>query len=148
MLATRSTCSKRSTLRLDRILPGMLLTTALLPALLIISGCGDDGDDCTSAPEVTSITLVELTAGPHATADPVERGRRQDRLQRTEAAFDPLPFDANAARAHGRVSAFVTETERKARGARAVNLLIAATALSTGFPSTPATETTSVPSKV
>ena len=83
---------------------------------------------------ISSITLAELSAGPQAAVDPVERGRRQDRLQRTEAAFDPLPFDINAARAYGRVFAAVTAVGRKARGARAVDLLIAATALSEGLP--------------
>lgn len=38
---------------------------------------------------VTAITMAELAAGPHATTDPAERARRQDRLQRAEAAFDP-----------------------------------------------------------
>jgi len=83
---------------------------------------------------ISSITLAELAAGPHATKDPDERGRRQDRLQRAEAAFDPLPFDSNAARAYGRVFAATTAVGRKARGARAVDLLIAATALSAQLP--------------
>lgn len=83
---------------------------------------------------VSAVTMAELAAGPHATADPDERGRRQDRLQRAEAAFDPLPFDANAARAYGRVFALVIGAGRKARGARAVDLLIAATALAADLP--------------
>ena len=83
---------------------------------------------------VSTITMAELAAGPHATSDPDERGRRQDRLQRAEAAFDPLPFDGNAARAYGRIFAAVTASGRKARGARAVDLLIAATALGAGLP--------------
>ena len=83
---------------------------------------------------ISAITLTELAAGPAATVDPVERGRRQDRLQRTEAAFDPLPFDADAARAYGRVFAVVMDAGQKARGRRAVDLLIAATALAAEFP--------------
>ncbi len=83
---------------------------------------------------ISSITLAELAAGPHATADPDERSRRQDRLQRAEAAFDPLPFDADAARAYGRVFAKVMATGHKARGRRAVDLLIAAAALSAELP--------------
>jgi predicted nucleic acid-binding protein len=83
---------------------------------------------------ITAITLAELAAGPAATTDPVERGRRQDRLQRTEAAFDPLPLDADAARAYGRVFAAVMDAGQKARGKRAVDLLIAATALAAGLP--------------
>ncbi|MFN7151870.1 MAG: PIN domain-containing protein, partial [Microthrixaceae bacterium] len=76
---------------------------------------------------ICAITLAELAAGPHATTDPEERGRRQDRLQRVEAAFDPLPFTADVARAYGRVFAAIAAAGRKPRGARAVDLLIAAT---------------------
>ncbi|HVM13106.1 MAG TPA: type II toxin-antitoxin system VapC family toxin [Egibacteraceae bacterium] len=83
---------------------------------------------------VSALTMAELAAGPHATSDPEERGRRQDRLQRAEAAFDPLPFDIDAARAYGRVFSAVMASGRKARGARAVDLFIAATALAAGLP--------------
>ena len=83
---------------------------------------------------VSAITMAELAAGPHAASDADERGRRQDRLQRAEAAFDPLPFDSEAARAYGRIYAVVTAAGRKARGARAVDLLIAATACASDLP--------------
>ena len=83
---------------------------------------------------VSVLTMAELAAGPHATTDPEERGRRQDRLQRAEAAFDPLPFDTDAARAYGRIFSAVRSSGRKARGARAVDLLIAATAIAAGLP--------------
>ncbi len=83
---------------------------------------------------VTALTMAELAAGPHASTDADERARRQDRLQRTEAAFDPLPFDSEAARAYGRVYAAVASAGRKARGARAVDLMIAAIACSAGLP--------------
>ena len=83
---------------------------------------------------VSAVTMAELAAGPHATADADERARRQDRLQRAEAAFDPLPFENEAARAYGRVFASVMAAGRKARDARAVDLLIAAAALSAKLP--------------
>lgn len=83
---------------------------------------------------ISSLTLAELAAGPHAAQDPVERARRQDLVQRAEAAFEPIPFDAAAARAYGRVYAAVLGTGRKARGARAVDLLIAASALANDLP--------------
>ena len=83
---------------------------------------------------VSAVTMAELAAGPHATPDPDERARRQDRLQRTEATLEPLPFDADAARAYGRLYAAVASAGRKARGARAVDLLIAATAHAAGLP--------------
>lgn len=83
---------------------------------------------------ISALTMAELAAGPHATTDPEERGRRQDRLQRAEAMFDPLPFDTDTARAYGRIFSAVMVSGRKARGARAVDLLIAATALAAGLP--------------
>ncbi len=83
---------------------------------------------------VSAVTLAELAAGPHATSEPAERARRQDRLQRSEATFEPIPFDASAARAYGRVYAAILDTGRKARGRRAVDLLIAAGALAQGLP--------------
>jgi len=83
---------------------------------------------------VSAITMAELAAGPHATTDRDERARRQDRLQRAEATFEPLPVDAPVARAFGRVYAAVAAGGRKARGRRAMDLLIAATALANELP--------------
>lgn len=83
---------------------------------------------------VSTVTLAELAAGPHATTDLAERARRQDRLQRVEAAFDPLPVDASVARAYGRVYATLVATGAKPRGRRAFDLLIASTALAAGLP--------------
>ena len=83
---------------------------------------------------VSAVTLAELAAGPHATTDTAERARRQDRLQRAEATFEPLPVDANVARAYGRIYAAVAGAGRKARGARSLDLLIAATALASDLP--------------
>jgi predicted nucleic acid-binding protein len=83
---------------------------------------------------VSAVTMAELAAGPHATTDPEERARRQELLQRVEATFAPLPFDASAARAYGRIWAAVAAGGRKARGRRAIDLLIAATALAERLP--------------
>ena len=83
---------------------------------------------------VSAVTMAELAAGPHATTDRAERARRQDRLQRAEATFAPVAFDARCARAFGRVYAAVAGKGRKARGRRAVDLLIAATAIAEGLP--------------
>ncbi len=83
---------------------------------------------------VSAITMAELAAGPHATDDADERARRQDRLQRAEAAFDPLPFDGEGARAYGRIYAAELASGRKARGPRALDLLVAATACAAALP--------------
>lgn len=93
--------------------------------------------DAASLPDevaVSALTMAELAAGPHAATDPEERARRQERLQRAEATFTPIPFDANAARAYGRICAAIVAKGRKARGRRAVDLLIAATAIAEGLP--------------
>lgn len=82
---------------------------------------------------ISALTLAELAAGPHAAASGA-RARRQELLQRAEAAFEALPFDAAAARAYGRIYAAALEAGRKARGRCAVDLLVAATALAAGLP--------------
>jgi predicted nucleic acid-binding protein len=64
--------------------------------------------------------MAELAAGPHAAGDSAERAQRQDRLQRAEATFHPLPFDSAAARAYGHIYAAIMATGPKARGPRAV----------------------------
>jgi len=83
---------------------------------------------------ISAVTLAELAAGPHATDDAVERARRQDRLQRVEAMFEAVPFGVETARAFGRIYALVVVGGTKARGGRAIDLLIAATALAEGLP--------------
>ena len=82
---------------------------------------------------ITAITLAELAAGPHATDDEVERARRQDRLQWAAAMWDPLAFDADAARAYARVFSATKVIGRSSR-TRLADLLIAATAVSNDLP--------------
>jgi predicted nucleic acid-binding protein len=83
---------------------------------------------------ISTVTLAELSAGPHATDDPAERARRQARLQEAEARLEPLPVNAGVARAYGQVYAAVVAVGRKARGPRVLDLLIAATAVSEQLP--------------
>lgn len=83
---------------------------------------------------ISAVTLAELAVGPHATDDPDERARRQDRLQRAEVEFDPLPVDREVARAYARVYSAVAAAGRGPGGRRAFDLLIAATALAEGLP--------------
>lgn len=109
-------------------------TRGLLDTSVLIDLDNVDGDKLPEQLAVAAVTLAELAAGPHATTDPIERARRQERLQRAEATFDPVPFDAAAARAYGRVCAAVAATGRKARGRRAVDLMIAATAIALQLP--------------
>jgi hypothetical protein len=84
-------------------------------------------------PVITTITLAELTVGPLVAATDHERAVRQAHVQQAEADFDPLPFDAAAARAFGRVAASLRRAGRKP-AARAYDALIAATALANDLP--------------
>lgn len=84
-------------------------------------------------PLISVITLAELSAGPLVTDDESERARRLAQVQQAEADFDPIPFDAAAARAFGGVAASLRRSGRK-RAARAYDALIAATAVATGLP--------------
>lgn len=84
---------------------------------------------------ISAVTLAELSAGPHDvhTNEHAERARRLEVLQRAESEFDPIPFDAEAARIFGRVAAAVIATGRKPRR-RMADLMIAATAIAAGLP--------------
>jgi predicted nucleic acid-binding protein len=75
---------------------------------------------------VSAVTLAELSAGPHHTRDPAERARRMSVLQHAEATFDPLPFDTEAARAFGMVTAVLATGRRPRR--RLADLMIASIA--------------------
>jgi tRNA(fMet)-specific endonuclease VapC len=76
----------------------------------------------------TAVTLAELSVGPLVAATGEERAARQAHLQQAEGEFDPLPFDAQDARAFGRVAAGLRQSGRNAK-ARAYDAMIAATAL-------------------
>lgn len=111
-----------------------LTTRGLLDTSAIVDLEALDPEDLPAEPAISALTLAELAAGPHATDDEAERARRQDRLQRVETLLDPLPFDDEAARAYGRVYAATRASERKPRGSRAVDLLIASVALANDLP--------------
>jgi tRNA(fMet)-specific endonuclease VapC len=84
-------------------------------------------------PLITTVTLAELSVGPLATDDEQERAARQAHLQQAETDFDPLPFDAAAARTFGRVAASLRRAGRKT-SARTYDAMIAATALANDLP--------------
>ena len=84
-------------------------------------------------PAITTITLAELSVGPLVAADDAERAARQAHLQQAEADFDPIPFDASAARAFAQVAADLRRAGRTTR-ARAYDALIAAVAVAHDLP--------------
>jgi hypothetical protein len=91
---------------------------------------------------ISAVTLAELSAGPHQVRpnseqdmydEHEERARRTEALQRAESEFDPVPFDAEAARIYGRVTGAVVAAGRTPRR-RIADLMIAATAISEDLP--------------
>jgi predicted nucleic acid-binding protein len=84
-------------------------------------------------PAISTVTLAELSVGPLVATSEQERARRQAHLQQAEADFDPLPFDAPAARTFGGVAASLRRSGRKAT-ARAYDAMIAAIAIANDLP--------------
>src|ERR1700716_2939039 len=83
-----------------------------------------DGTELPAEMAISAVTLAELSAGPHQVRgndeqseydERLERARRMSVLQRVEADFDPIPFDAEAARVYGQVSAAAFAIGRKPR---------------------------------
>jgi predicted nucleic acid-binding protein len=105
----------------------------LLDTSVVIDHDVVDHDLLPDESAISAVTLAELAAGPHAAGDEEERARRQDRLQWAAATWDPLPFDADAARVFGRLFAAAKAAGRPHR-ARLEDLLIAATAAANGLP--------------
>jgi predicted nucleic acid-binding protein len=83
---------------------------------------------------ISAVTLAELAAGPHAAQDELTRTRRRNHLLSIERTAPALPFDANCAHAWARIYAAVERVGRKPRGARALDLMIAATAFAHDLP--------------
>lgn len=84
-------------------------------------------------PLICTITLAELSVGPLVAKTPRERANRLAHVQQAEADFDPLPFDASAARAFARVAASLRQAGRKTQ-ARTYDAMIAAVAVSNDLP--------------
>ncbi|HEX6357390.1 MAG TPA: type II toxin-antitoxin system VapC family toxin [Actinophytocola sp.] len=111
----------------------------LLDTNIVILRGRIDPEDLPDEMAISAITLAELSARPHQVRsdadydEHLERARRLEILQRVESEFDPLPFDAEAARVYGRVAAAVVGAGRKPRS-RLADLMIAAIAIAEDLP--------------
>jgi predicted nucleic acid-binding protein len=103
--------------------PVLLDTSVLIGA--------EEGPDDDAA--ISVVSLTELHFGVLVAPDDDARARRMRRLGIVEGHFDPLPFDAMAARECGRLHAAVAQRGGKPRR-RAFDLAIAATANVHGVP--------------
>ena len=108
-------------------------TRGILTSTVILLSPLEDITHLPDVPLITAVTLAELSVGPLVAVDSAERAARQAHLQQAEADFEPLPFDAAAARAFGRVAASLRQSGRKS-SARSLDAMIAATAISNQLP--------------
>lgn len=110
------------------------MTTGILDtSTLILLGRLQDSSALPAEPQITAVTLAELSVGPLVASSDEERAARQAHLQQAETDFDPLPFDAAAARSFGRVAAALRRVGRKP-AARTYDAMIAAIAIATDLP--------------
>lgn len=101
-------------------------TLILLPRL-------EDASVLPEHPLISTITLAELSVGPLVTTNETERAARQAHLQQAESDFEPIPFDADAARAFGQVASSLRRSGRKT-SARSYDAMIAAIAVANELP--------------
>lgn len=101
----------------------------LLDTSVLIRGSEDPGDDVA----ISVVSLTELHFGVLVAAEEKVRAVRLRRLGTIEENFDPLPFEAAAARECGRLYAAVAQRGGQPRR-RAFDLAIAATANVHGVP--------------
>ena len=120
----------------ERHRQGMLDTNILILRQWI------DHDELPDEMAISAITLAELSAGPHEVRgndeqdsydEHAERARRLEVLQRVESEFEPVPFDAEAARIYGRITAAVIASGRKPRR-RVADMMIASIAIAERLP--------------
>ncbi len=114
------------------------LTRGMLDTNIVILRSGIDADELPDEMAISAVTLAELSAGVHLVSGDdapavEERARRADVLARVENEFDPLPFETEAARMFGRVSAAVKARGRAPRR-RVADLMIASVAAAAGLP--------------
>lgn len=107
---------------------GMLDTSTV-----ILLGRLADAADLPEEAVISTVTLAELSVGPHVARTAQERAARQAHLQQAESDFEPIVFDAAAARTFGRVAAALRSAGRKP-AARAYDALIAASAITESIP--------------
>ncbi len=110
----------------------------LIDTNIVILRRGIDSDELPAEMAISAVTLAELSAGVHLVSGDdaqavEERARRADVLARVENEFDPIPFETEAARMFGRVSAAVKGRGRAPRR-RVADLMIASVAAAAGLP--------------
>lgn len=126
--------STPTSIRIRRLASGAGSERGLLDTSAVIGIESIEPSRLPVASAISCLTLAELRSGPYAATDAVERLRRRRHLARIEPLVTALPFEARCASAYGQVHAAVAAVDRKPRGSRAVDLMIAATACAHELP--------------
>lgn len=126
--------STATSIRTLRLATGLTEDRGLIDTSVAVDLTTIDREKLPAIIAVSALTLAELVVGPASAGHELKRARRQQRLQYIEANVEPLPFEARCYRAYGPVYTAVLSTGRRARGPRAVDLMIAATALANDLP--------------
>ena len=105
---------------------------ALLDTSVVIDYPAEQVAAHAHAAAVSTITVAELAYGLH-TPDPLINAAREQRYHWIGTAFQPIPFDAQAARIYGALCASVRAIGRDPKPRR-FDLLIAAVAIALGIP--------------
>ncbi|WP_062993687.1 type II toxin-antitoxin system VapC family toxin [Nocardia anaemiae] len=92
-----------------------------------------DPDVLPKIPEITAITLAELSQGVAMAKDAATRSVRSEQLGAAIVEFDPLPFDEDAATRYGTLVALTMAAKGDPKPRR-MDLLIAAIASARGLP--------------
>jgi predicted nucleic acid-binding protein len=126
--------STQSSIKIQRLGTGQTSDRALIDTSVALVLTTIDPDRLPGDIAISALTLAELTTGPYAAQSAAERARREDNLQRIETSIQCLAFDAACSPAYSRIYAATLEIGRKPRGARAVDLMIAAVARANELP--------------
>jgi len=122
-----------SSIRIRSAVGGEVQSRGLIDTNVLVRLAALDAAHLPGEMVISAVTLAELSAGPHHTEDSAERARRMSVLQHAEATFEPLPFDTEAARTFGLVSAAVVAAGRKTRR-RIADLMIVSIAVANQLP--------------
>ncbi len=114
------------------------MVRGLLDTNILILRGRIDASELPDEMAISAVTLAELSAGVHLVREDAPdaiavRAQRMAVLQRAEHEFEPIAFDADAARFFGQINAAVVSLGRTPRR-RVADLMIAAVAASHGLP--------------
>jgi predicted nucleic acid-binding protein len=133
-MSSRSSALTSTPLPILRLGVGTIGKRGLIDTSVAIALKTIDRDRLPQAIVVSALTLAELAGGPYGSKHDLQRAQRENQLSYVRVNVESLDFDPSCAHAYGMVYGAAIGVGRKPRGARAVDLMIAATALAHRLP--------------